>query len=165
MKDSDERYTPQHILAVVREFSPIGFDPCTTRDNPTGAISYCYRPHHDGLVVDWCLDCHGGGRLTWVNHPYSAGEPMKWADKMAQEAVRGCEIISLGAADTSTKAMQFLLDHADAVAFWRKRICFLRPDGAYEQGAKFANASFYFGERAGRFRRVFSPHASVLVLR
>lgn len=66
---------------------------------------------------------------------------------------------------TSTVAVRRLLRNANALAFWHKRIAFLKPDGTYEAGAKFASMSAYFGERAGRFNRVFSPHATVLFLR
>ena len=68
--------------------------------------------------------------------------------------------LGLVIADTSTRATQLLLERANAVAFWKKRIRF-----AGANGAKFANALFYLGERQGRFRRVFEPYATVLVLR
>lgn len=160
MKDSDQRFTPEHILDVIRAFDAIGLDPCTTLDNRTGARVFCAAPHSDGLELEW-LPEHG---LVWVNHPYSVGQSAKWAAKMHFSARRGCEVISLGAADTSTGANRFLLHNANAVAFWSKRISFIKPDGTYEQGAKFANASFYFGDRVGRFRRVFEPHATVINL-
>jgi hypothetical protein len=165
LNPKDERYTPESILDIIREFDDIGFDPCTTPDNRCNALSHAYWderwPESCGLTCEW----YPGHGLIWVNHPYSAGKPWKWARKMADASADGCEIISLGAADTSTRANKLLLLSANAVAFWDKRIAFLKPDGKYELGAKFANASFYFGERQGRFKRVFSPHATVLVLR
>jgi hypothetical protein len=165
LNPKDERYTPESILDIIREFDVIGFDPCTTRDNRCNALSHAWfdpaDPDSHGLTCKWSPG-HG---LIWVNHPYSAGQPYRWACKMYVAGGNGCEIISLGAADTSTRANKLLLLSANAVAFWDKRIAFLKPDGKYELGAKFANASFYFGERQGRFKRVFSPHATVLVLR
>jgi hypothetical protein len=159
---SDVRFTPQHVLDVVREFEVIALDPCTTPQNPVGAKVFC---DVDGLGVCW-----SGFIADWapahvpfafVNPPYSRGELLKWARKAVEEWRRNqVESICLVPADTSTRASQLLLAEANAVAFWRHRICF-----AGEQGAKFANALYYFGDRQGRFRRVFERWATVLVLR
>lgn len=152
-KESDIRFTPQHVLDVVREFDVIALDPCTTPDNPVGAERF-YTEYDNGLVQRWF-------GLTFCNCPYSRGQILPWG-KRAFSAWSGSAVESmlLVPADTSTLATQFLLNHANAVGFWKKRICF-----AGESGAKFANAMFYFGEREGRFKRVFDPHATVLVLR
>lgn len=151
-KPSDIRFTPKHVLDVVREFDDIALDPCTTQDNPVGARGF-YTEADNGLVEPWY-------EFVFWNPPYSRGQLIKWAQR-AYSAWSGSEVESIGLvpADTSTEATQFLLSHATAVAFWKKRICF-----AGESGAKFANALFYFGEREGRFRRVFEPHATVIVL-
>lgn len=152
-KASDIRFTPDHVLDVVREFSSIALDPCTTSKNPVAADDW-YTESDDGLSRPW-------DSMSFVNPPYSRGQLLKWSAKASHEWYpRGVESIVLVPADTSTAATQFLLDLAHAVAFWRKRICF-----AGDCGAKFANALFYFGERQGRFKRVFGPHATVLVLR
>jgi phage N-6-adenine-methyltransferase len=153
-KASDIRFTPKNVLDVVRAFDDIALDPCTTSSNPVGARDW-YTESDNGLERPW-------ESLSFVNPPYSRGQIIQWAEKAYEEwcSLRKTESIVLVPADTSTEATQLLLDTASAVAFWRKRICF-----AGEQGAKFANALFYFGERQGRFKRVFSPHATVLVLR
>ena len=153
MIESDQRFTPEHVLDVVREFGRIALDPCTTRDNPVGA-SVFYTEAQDGLAQPWC------GLAFW-NCPYSRGQTIQWA-KRAHEAWEHDRIESIGLviADTSTQAVQYLLEHANAVAFWKRRIRF-----AGDASAKFANMLPYFGERQGRFKRVFEPHATVLVLR
>lgn len=152
-KPTDERFTPEEILSVVREFGRIELDVCTTRKNPVRAASF-YTKTEDGLAAPW----HG---LSWGNYPYSRGQLLRWAHRAhAAWEGSGVEHINLVPADTSTVATSFMLRHAHAVAFWNRRIRFT---GA--AGAKFANASFYWGERQGRFQRVFSPHATVLVLR
>ena len=88
MKESDQRFTPQDVLDVVREFAPIMLDPCTTEANPVGAALH-FTAQDDGLGTEWLEVINGNGPL-------------------------------------------------DGVAF---------------------------GERQGRFSRVFSPHAYVQVLR
>lgn len=151
--ESDQRFTPQHVLDVVREFAPIALDPCTTQNNPVRAASF-YTEAGDGLAQPWF-------GLTFWNCPYSRGQPLKWAER-ANGAWRGSEVESIGLviSDTSTAAVRYLLATANAVAFWNKRICF-----AGDAGAKFANLFAYYGERQGRFKRVFDAHATVLVLR
>jgi hypothetical protein len=160
-KESDERFTPQPVLDVVREFAPIALDPCTTSANPTRAAQFL-TAREDGLATPWrdMFAVDGEGLVFW-NCPYSRGQVSAWALKAIREwSQDDVESIGLVIADMSTAASQLLLERANAVAFWRKRICF-----AGDQGAKFANAFFYFGDRQGRFKRVFEPHAAVLVLR
>jgi hypothetical protein len=160
--ESDQRFTPDHVLDVVREFDDIVLDPCTADGARTRAWVMIGLPS-DGLAESWsgriADSCATG--VTFVNPPYSRGQVLRWAAKARDEwALHQVESILLVISDTSTSATKYLLQHANAVAFWDKRICF-----AGDQGAKFANAFFYFGERQGRFRRVFEPHATVLVLR
>lgn len=161
MSATDERFTPESVLAVVREFDSIVLDPCTTSDNPTGALVYLTR-QRSGLADCWSgvIADSGGTGVTFWNPPYSRGQVLRWADKALEEWERhSVESLGLVIADTSTRATQLLLERANAVAFWKKRIRFAG------EGAKFANAMFYLGERQGRFKRVFEQHATVLVLR
>lgn len=163
MKPTDLRFTPQHVLDVVREFDVIALDPCTTIDNPVRAAMRLTEAD-DGLQRSWSgiiADSVVGAGVAFWNPPYSTGQLLQWAGKAIEEWERySVESIGLVPADTSTRATQLLLERCNAVAFWKKRICF-----AGEQGAKFANALFYLGERQGRFKRVLEPHATVIVLR
>lgn len=166
-KPSDIRFTPKHVLDAVREFHEIVLDPCTTRDNPTDADLRLtgFSDADDGLKVCWSGLIADQAPLqspfAFWNPPYSTGQLLLWAAKAVEEWDRNqVESIGLVPADTSTRATQLLLERCNAVAFWKKRICF-----AGEQGAKFANALFYCGERQGRFRRVFEDYATVIVLR
>ena len=164
MIESDQRFTPQHVLDVVREFDRIVLDPCTVESNPVGAHLAIIPPNGCGLSICWSgliADAADHIGVTFVNHPYSRGHAQKWAEKCVTEWERNSvEIITLSIADTSTRACRFMLERATAAAFWKKRIRF-----AGDASAKFPNVSFYLGERQGRFKRVFEPHATVLVLR
>jgi hypothetical protein len=163
-KPTDERYTPGHVLRIVREFSPsIGLDPCSTVDNPTSALRYFTVDDGDlSLSCEWRTN----EGVCFVNPPYSRGQLAKWASKCFTEWGHWrTEIIALVPADPSTSWSRLLLATAHAVAFWNRRIAFIKPDGTYDAGAKQPSAFYYFGERQGRFKRVFEPHATVLVLR
>lgn len=160
--ETDERFTPQSVLAVVREFDSIVLDPCTTSVNPTAALTHLTR-QASGLAECWSgvIADSGGAGVTFWNPPYSRGQLLRWAEKAITEWERNSvESIGLVIADTSTRATQLLLERANAVAFWSKRIRFVGANAAL-----FANAMFYLGERQGRFKRVFEQHATVLVLR
>jgi hypothetical protein len=165
-KPSDIRFTPESVLDVVREFNDIVLDPCTEAHNPTRAlIGLCLSQGKCGLKTCWsgllADEVPGHEPFAFVNPPYSSGQLIQWAAKAIEEWERNwVESIMLVPADTSTRATQLLLERCNAVAFWKKRICF-----SGEQGAKFANALFYCGERQGRFKRVFEEYATVIVLR
>ncbi len=159
MAPSDQRYTPEHVLAVVREFATIDLDPCTTPDNPVGATAF-YTFHDDGLNQRWR---HGAHACVYVNPPYSRGELQRWADKVVHEAHAGCEIVMLTPCDLGTRWATSLFDaEFQAMAFWRGRIAFVTPEQPYEAGAKQPSVFWYFGRRTSRFMRVFSKRANVI---
>lgn len=165
---TNDRFTPRDVLDVVRSFAPIALDPCTTADNPTGADVFVTAERNAlAADADWYRwSCQGSSNFCFVNPPYGRGHLLVWAAAMKRWGTYGgCEIIGLVPADMSTVWMRVLLGSATAIAFWHKRISFGTPEGGYEAGAKFGNAFVYYGERQGRFKRVFSPHAHVLVLR
>lgn len=161
-RDTDERFTPESVLAVVREFATISLDPCTTADNPVDAVWWFDGAANGcGLAHGWECAVDEAGSVAFWNPPYSRGQLLQWVAKAHTEwRLEGVESIGLIPSDTSTRATQYVLETANAIALWKKRICF-----AGEQGAKFANALPYYGERQGRFKRVFEDHAIVLVLR
>lgn len=160
MIHTDQRFTPSRVLDAVRSFAPIGLDPCTTPDNPVGAeIWHDGASHGCGLSCPWVC---AAGSVAFVNPPYSRGQLPKWADKARHEwHANGTESILLVPADTSTASTQFLLRHATAVAFWRRRLRFAGAAGV--SAAKFASALFYFGERR-QFGLAFREDAIVVDL-
>lgn len=161
--ESDERYTPGVVLSLVRQVAPIGLDPCTTAANHTKATRF-YTRADDGLAREWWADCKRS-ELIYVNPPYSRGQLVRWAAKMIDGWHEfHTEIIALTPCDLGTKWSTMLFQHADAMAGWRGRISFVRPDGSYDTGAKQPSLLWYFGERAKRFERVFRDHANVALL-
>jgi hypothetical protein len=145
----DEWCTPPWLLNIIRQFKPIGFDPCSNSASFVGAA--CTNNGRDGLEMSW-LD----KGLVFVNPPYSKGKFYKFCNKMTEEAARGAEIIALvPVSNVETKAWQEHLWHADAWCFPKKRINFFM-DGVEKRGVNFASALVYFGPDAKRFMMHFN---------
>lgn len=161
--ESNERYTPPHVLDVVMRVGDIALDPCTTPDNRTKAVEFCCVGGRCGIAADWRELAPSWAGLTFVNPPYGRSFIGPWCAKIAAEAARGCEIITLVTSDLGTRWGTLLFGTCDAIAFWRGRIPFVTPDGASDAGHKKPSAFFYFGDRAARFARAFAPHANVIV--
>lgn len=150
MKPSDERYTPEWLLNIVRAYAPIACDPCTTRDNRTRAEVYYHAGDCDCEIEhEWPRASSG---VCWVNPPYSRGELARWVGECISQAARGSEVIALLPGDLGTRAGQTVASSSDAICFVRGRIVFGGPDG-YEikTGAKQPSVLAYFGDRAKRF--------------
>lgn len=162
-ESTDERWTPESVLSVVRAYGPIAIDPCSTPDNRTNAPVHCYRGGPQcGLRATWYTHTIGGG-IAWVNPPYSRGNIAAWANKCVSEARLGATIIALVTADLSTQWGTVLFRQANALAFWRGRIAFVKRDGQFESGHNKPSLFAYFGDGSTRFQRVFAPHANVVV--
>lgn len=157
---TDERWTPESVLHVVRKLGPIGLDPCTTAANPTKADAWI-TVENDGLSMPW----HASRGLIWINPPYSRGELLRWATKAVHEWLEwGSEMVMLTPCDLGTQWASVLFKHAAMLAGWRGRIAFVRPDGSYETGAKQPSVFWYLGSRLGVFAEVFKAFANVTKL-
>lgn len=177
MTDTSWR-TPKWLLDLVREVNHIGFDPCTTEDNPVGAPAYCTPvglfcldvagrvgstkvASTDGLATPW-----GSDGLVFANPPYSRKESPAWADKIAHEAALGTEIIALLPARVDTSWWHnHIAANADAVCFLRGRPRHVDAAGNADGAGKFPSAVAYFGDRVKVFARVFSRAGWVVVTR
>jgi hypothetical protein len=89
----------------------LALDPCTTPENPTGALVKCTgtetltskdgayetpSPFDNGLLIDWKDTLLGLGKanpFVWVNPPFDALE--EWLEKCAREGSRGIPIHAL----------------------------------------------------------------------
>lgn len=153
MRSTDERYTPERVLAAVREFAggQIGLDPCTTPDNRTLAWAF-FDVSTDGLASPW----DGSTGLVWVNPPYSRGQLRLWLRKCAREAQLGREIVALIPSDLGSQAGALAASTCDALCFVRGRLAFGSPDGQLSQGAKQPSVLVYWGDRGKAFARKFA---------
>ena len=144
--------TPESVLDLVRRVAPIVLDPCTSLENPTGAMSFFAYPENSlcGLTERW-HSCQNG--IVFVNPPYGRALGA-WAAKIVAEAQAGCEIIALVPARTDTKWFHLMADHMTSLLLWKGRLTFKGAPAP----APFPSALFYFGKRWERFAEVFSPY-------
>lgn len=145
--------TPDDVLDVVRQVGPIGLDPCTVAENPTGAVCY-YTPTADGLAQGW-WPFRTGGWIVYVNPPYGR-ECAAWVHKAIEEAERGTPIVMLVAARPDSRWGQALLRSANALCWWRGRIRFRGAPNAAPFPSLFACWNC-----TGAFVRAFEPHGVI----
>jgi hypothetical protein len=121
---SQSQLTPGYVLRPAREDlgGVIGLDPCTTADNPVGALRYICPPD-DGAAEPW------PARTVFVNPPYSKARE-RWVRRCAQAGAEGSRVILLIPAATDTRIFQEALATASAVVLIRGRLKFgvLRPN-------------------------------------
>lgn len=99
-KDATEReqtiLTPPEIVrSLETSAGRLILDPCTTPDNPLGALVFACGPGlpgGDGLALEW--PAHPAG-FTWVNMPF--GNLAEWLEKCALEAAaRAARVWAIG---------------------------------------------------------------------
>ena len=99
--------TPLEVLKPLeREFGEL-YDPCPP--NWDGEV--------DGLAIDWPLD-----RACFVNPPYS--QMVKWVEKCAEQAGRGCTVLLLIAPRTDTRYFHKHIYGQARLRFFKGRIKF-----------------------------------------
>jgi phage N-6-adenine-methyltransferase len=149
----DDWRTPENLLQRVRGFAPVGLDPASAPDNPTGARLW-FTPEVDGLSRSWC-----GHGVVYLNPPYSGLKEKKWSQKAVAEAGRGAEILMLTPARPGAGWYRSLQEHARATIELQRRLRFV---GALSS-APFPSALSYFGERLHRFVETFGDLGRVIV--
>lgn len=164
-RDKKEGYqhwnTPTEILDPLSAFLPISLDPCSNSTSIVPA-QFKVQPPDDGLAIDW----HRFGH-TFVNPPYK--NQLEWLAKAIAEIAQSAKtelfdatITFLIPASPETDAFRrYVFGHADAVAFWRRRVKFTRADGG-GGGNTLPSALVYFGPEKQRFAEHFSEHATVI---
>lgn len=149
--------TPEDVLAPIRAFLPITFDPCSNPYSTVGAQIANEFPS-DGIAIPWHVFGH-----TFVNPPYDDVTP--WLVKAAAERVLFDALavtLLVPAAVETLGFREFAFGYADAIAFWKKRIAFVRSDGGKVSGNSHASALVYYGGEPERFAEHFEPHATVI---
>lgn len=153
-RKGDGWQTPDHVLDRVRLVAPIKLDPCTYRDNPTGAeYIRTIDCDPDGLATEW----HTFGGLVFCNPPYGRGFMRDWSAKIVGEAALGCEIVSLVRGDPSTSWAHAMLRSCALVCF-PPRLRFKGATGSPD----FANMLVYHGENGAAFRSAFEDLGPIL---
>ena len=138
---SSEHGTPEHLLVLVRAVfgAGIDLDPCTSKDNPTGAARF-FTKDDDGLAQSWCAES------VFMNPPWARddGGVLPWVEKLADEySSKAFEHgIACLPASVDTKWWQTLCVHP-----WCGPVGRLKYIGN-EQTAQFPSAFVYLGVRS-----------------
>lgn len=159
--------TPDVVLDLVRQLSPIALDPCTVPENPTGARVICVErmprepgrlTYVDGLDQSWPALARDGGGLIYVNPPFGRGVAT-WMARCYGAKRWGCEVVALVPArvDTIWWNCWVAPPTAQAVCFWRGRLTFKGAPAP----APFPSAIVYWGPRPHRFADVFSTVGAI----
>jgi phage N-6-adenine-methyltransferase len=157
---SDGWCTPVEVIDRVLRIGPIGLDPCTSAENPVDAPAFYVGGKRNGLAETWWQEEALDGALAYVNPPYS--QVGAWAAKVAEEAARSVEVVTLVAARPDPRWFYRLVwDSAQAVCFWRGRLTFVGAPGP----APFPSALVYHGRRPWAFEAAFQDAGKVVRLR
>ncbi len=155
--ESDPNWcSPRYVLDVIESFAPIDLDPCSNEFSKVNA-AVTVSPPDDGLSVPWHKYKH-----VFVNPPYSHGQTKLWTAKAEHEFHQGAmHITMLINASVETKPWQeHVWGSACAVAFWKERIKFDRPDGG--TSSQLPSALVYYGAEPERFAEHYRDYATVM---
>lgn len=156
---SDLWCTPPEVLERVRRIGPIGLDPCTSDDNPTGARVW-YTPQRSAFNEEDPDQLLSPGELVYANPPYS--EMSQWAGLLLHYArTCGSEVIALVAARPDSRWFHTVAWTAQAVCFWKGRLRFVGAPSS----APFPSAVVYHGARPWAFEAAFHDAGKVIRLR
>jgi phage N-6-adenine-methyltransferase len=148
----NEWYTPpEYIEAARRAMGSIDTDPASNpKAQETVQAATYYTAETNGLDKDW----HGN---VWMNPPYSAALIKQFAWKLVEQVARGNVKQACVLVNNATEAQWFqeLVSAASVVAFTRKRVRFLDPQGS--PGAPLqGQAVIYIGQKPELFIGEFS---------
>lgn len=179
--DSEHWCTPPEVLAPVRSFSPIRFDPFSNGGSLVRALE-AMAPPADSLTMHWPTD-----GTIWCNPPYGRALG-RCAAKIAEQAARGAELLTLVPARTDTQWWRLLgalcwcawegrITFLEDAAAWRRRVAeqrgltraqvaALKPRREVgglvaSDPAPFAAALCYHGHRPAEFAAHFAPFGQV----
>lgn len=109
--------TPPYVLDHVRTvLGGIDLDPCTERDNPTGADRF-YSPPQDGATLPW------DAQTIFVNPPYGKARE-RWVRRCIAAAMSGSRVVLLIPAHMDTRIMHEAMASATSILFIRGRVKF-----------------------------------------
>lgn len=149
--------TPPEVVEPLQAFKPIDLDPCSNAYSIVPA-RVSISPPDDGLAVAWHEYEH-----TYVNPQYDQQSP--WLLKCAIERILfdADTITALIPAAVETAAfVDYVFGTADAVAFWKKRLRFIGPEGAIS-GNTLPSTLCYWGNEPERFYWHFRQYATVIL--
>jgi phage N-6-adenine-methyltransferase len=126
--------TPKWLVERIRAAlgGEIHLDPCTTKENPTGASRFFAPPEQDGILCTWWW-----AKTIYINPPYGR-TIAHWTDKAIDMLATECKVILLVPARTDAAWFQRLAKAASGVVFHAGRIQFVT--GGKPNDAPFPSA-------------------------
>lgn len=162
-QESNERYTPSHILGLVRDvLGTIDTDPasCEIANRKVKSKQF-YTSHDNGLIQDWngTVFCNPPyGRIAGVNGGYQALFVKKAIEEYQKGNASEIILLLLGNILFTTAS-----DHLWAydLCMWQETVRFYdAQNNAHSYG--FGIVLVYMGPCRERFHIVFSPHGHII---
>ena len=121
---------------------------------PRGARLHFSLPRN-GLIEPWPVVTHYG--CVWVNPPYSNGQVVLWAQKIAYEFGRGVwPIYALTSGDFSAAWFNLLWDAFSCCVLLNDRVPFIYPgETKPKPGSNFGNVVWGFTHDTPEFFNLF----------
>jgi len=154
---NNEWYTPPEFIESARlVLGKIRLDPASSEiANGTVKATTFFTAADDGLSKKWPIGS------IWMNPPYAQPLMSQFADKFADEIMKGSTGIALVNNATETKWFQRIAAVCSAICFPLTRIRFLDPDG--NPGAPLqGQAIVYCGQDTDMFISAFSQYGLVV---
>lgn len=129
--DKDETRTPPELYRKLDDRFHFDLDVCCTPENCLSRYGYGYSKEDNALERDWSrfmMDNGEEATTFYCNPPYSNPEP--FIAKAYEESIKGCTVVMLLNADTSTKAFHYYCMKASEIIFLEGRVKHLKPDGS-----------------------------------
>jgi phage N-6-adenine-methyltransferase len=154
--ESNEWYTPGHLIEMVRAFygGAIDLDPASSdvAQETVRAVHY-YTSETDGLAHEWSGD-------VWLNPPYGDEVAAFVAKAIAEyEAGRVNQVILLVRASTGSRWFQQLIPYP--LCFISGRLRFTHPDDEHTTSATFSSVLAYLGNNPDAFCAAFGEIGGV----
>jgi phage N-6-adenine-methyltransferase len=154
--DSDEWYTPWHIIDRVQIFYNEMYwcDVCSTKELNESIKASAYITKQENALSPLTTWHHQG---IWMNPPYSRGLIGKFVDRFIEECTNNHSIehaIILVNSSTETKWFQQLATNADIRIDIKGRLEFWHPQKENKNPIS-GSTLFYFGVSTRRFINLF----------
>ena len=153
IKVGDCRCTPPEVVRLVRQFAPIGVDPCGSESSLWGAhTQYLLSRGEDGLALPWVVRGQPLRSVVPLNAPWSNWLP--WVRKAVSEWMEhGVETIVISRPESATEWGKLLHAHATRIAKLSMR-CEFAADGVAPGTDTISTQLAYLGERTERFTTI-----------
>lgn len=143
--DTDEWYTPPHIIESVQRVFAIDLDPCSnSKATPAVPAHYHLTREDNGLEHPWL-------GAVYMNPPYGR-ELADWVRKLVTEFENGhtTEAIALVPSRTDTQWFRQLAQFPRCFLWGRLQF------SGHDNAAPFPSMVVYLGQRLDRFRQAFA---------